>query len=81
MTGAQLRAARALLGWTAQQLADASAVSLATIRRAEIDGGAVRMIAANAAAIVRALDAAGVEFIDPNGSGPGVRLKHPTAPQ
>ncbi len=75
MTGAQLRAARALLGWTAQQLADASNVGVATIRRAEVEDGPVRMIPANVAAIVRALDEAGVIYIEANGGGPGVRLK------
>ena len=78
MTGAQLRAARALLGWTAQQLADASGVGVATIRRTETVDGEVKMIAANVAAIARSLEAAGVDLIDPNGGGAGVRLKAPT---
>jgi transcriptional regulator with XRE-family HTH domain len=77
MTGAQLRAARALLGWTAQQLADASGVGVATIRRTEGADGTVRMITANVAAIERALEAAGVELIKPNGGGVGVRLREP----
>jgi hypothetical protein len=35
------------------------------------------MIAGNVDAILRAFDAAGVEFIDPNGGGDGVRMRHP----
>jgi hypothetical protein len=36
------------------------------------------MTAANDAAIRAALEAAGVEFIDENGGGPGVRLQKPS---
>ncbi len=78
MTGRQLRAARALLDWRAETLADAALVGINTIRRAEADDGAVRMTAANANAVQRALEAAGVEFIAENGGGAGVRMKEPT---
>jgi hypothetical protein len=75
LTSAQIRAARALLRWRAQDLARESAVGVATIRRAELVDGQTSMTAANDAAIRRALEDAGVEFIDENGSGPGVRLR------
>lgn len=75
MTGAQIRAARGLVGWSAQRLADTSKVSLATVQRAEKEDGAVRMTAANVDAIQRTLETAGVEFIEQNGGGVGVRLK------
>lgn len=79
LTGAQMRAARALLNWSGQRLAEESGVSLHTIRRAEPIDGPLRMIPANARAIRGALEAAGVEFIAENGGGPGVRLrKSPT---
>jgi hypothetical protein len=52
-----------------------SAVGLATIRRAENSQNETSMTAANDLAIRRALEAAGVEFIDENGSGPGVCLR------
>ena len=71
----QIRAARALLRWRAADLARASAVGVATIRRAELAEDKTVMTAANDLAIRRALEAAGIEFIDPNGGGPGVRLK------
>ncbi len=70
-----MRAARALLRWTAERLAEASGVGLATIKRAEASDELVRMIPANAAAVRRALEAAGVEFIPENGGGAGVRLR------
>ena len=75
LTGAQLRAARALLGLSAQKLADLSGLGLATISRAEQLDGVVTMISANAERVVRALENAGVEFLGENGGGPGVRRR------
>ena len=46
-----------------------------TIRRAEVAEEEIALTAANDLAIRRALEAAGVEFIDENGGGPGVRLR------
>ncbi len=77
LAGAQLRGARAMLGWSAGQLAAASKVSLATIQRAEKEDGPVRMTAANIEVIRRTLETAGVEFISENGGGAGVRLQKP----
>jgi hypothetical protein len=74
LTSAQIRAARALIRWRAEDLALASAVGVATIRRAELVEGVTAMTAANDSAVRRALESAGVEFIDENGGGPGVRL-------
>jgi hypothetical protein len=45
------------------------------IRRAELSDGETSMTAANDLAVRRALEIAGVEFIDENGGGPGVRLR------
>ena len=73
--GAQIRAARALLRWAAADLVRESGVSLATIHRAESVDGKTTMTFANASAIRRALENAGVEFIEENGGGPGARLK------
>ena len=74
LTSHQIRAARALLRWRAQDLAKASAVGVATIRRAELAERETSMTAPNDLAVRRALESAGVEFIDENGGGPGVRL-------
>lgn len=78
VSSAQLRAARALLRWSALDLAKASKVGVATIRRVEVMDGPIPVTAANEGALRSALEAAGVEFIDENGGGPGVRLRRPT---
>jgi hypothetical protein len=75
LTSAQIRAARALLRWSAAELARAAALGLATIQRAETAASETSLTAANEIAIRRALEAAGVEFIDENGGGVGVRLR------
>jgi transcriptional regulator with XRE-family HTH domain len=73
--GAQIRAARALLRWSGADLVRESGVSHATIHRAEAVNGKTTMTLANASAIRRALEAAGIEFLDENGGGPGARLR------
>jgi len=79
LTGRQLRAARGLLGWTAQDLANASKVGVATIRRAEAGDGPVRMIPANTDALIRTLEAQGVMLISENGGGVGARMREKRA--
>ena len=77
ITGAQLRAARALIRWRAEDLADAAKIGVATVRRAEGQDGPLSMTAANEAAIRRALEDAGVLFEGDGENvegGPGVRL-------
>jgi hypothetical protein len=85
LTSGQIRAARALLRWRAQDLARESAVGVATIRRAELTEDETSMTAPNDLSVRRALEAAGVDFIEENGSGgPGVRLRkrhRPKAPR
>jgi transcriptional regulator with XRE-family HTH domain len=78
LTSAQIRAARALIRWSAEDLAKESGVGVTTVRRAEIDQ--TSMTVPNDLAVRRALEAAGVEFIDGNGGGPGVRLRANTGP-
>jgi ribosome-binding protein aMBF1 (putative translation factor) len=75
LSSAQIRAARGLLRWSAEDLARESALGVNTIRRAEVAEEEIALTAANDLAIRRALEAAGVEFIDENGGGPGVRLR------
>jgi transcriptional regulator with XRE-family HTH domain len=69
ITGPQIRAARALLGWTAAQLATAAGVSIPTVQRAEAAAGVPTTQATNLAAIQRALEDAGIAFLDPNSTG------------
>lgn len=81
LTSEQIRAARAVLRWRAEDLARASTVGVATIRRAELLNGATSMTAPNDTAIRQALEAAGIEFIEENGGGPGVRLRRRQTPK
>ena len=75
LTSGQIRAARALLRWSADDLARASTVGVATIRRAELADAETSMNTPNDRAIRQACEAAGIVFIDENGGGAGVRLK------
>jgi hypothetical protein len=72
----QIRAARALLQRSAQDLADSAGVGIATVRRFEtidsVPTGQVRVLSA----IQIALEEAGVEFIGTPDHHPGVRLKN-----
>jgi hypothetical protein len=72
-----MRAARALIRWTALDLARASKVGVATIRRAEVVDGEIPVTLANEAAIRQALEVAGIDFIDEDGGGEGVRFRKP----
>jgi transcriptional regulator with XRE-family HTH domain len=75
ITSAQCRAARGLLGWSQQTLAEHAGVGMMTVHQFERDGSQPRR--ATQDVVQRALEAAGVEFIDANGGGPGVRLRKP----
>jgi hypothetical protein len=65
----------AVIRWSAEDLARETALSVTTIRRAELTDRETSMTAATDLAVRRALEAAGVEFIEENGGGPGVRLR------
>lgn len=78
ITGAQIRAARALLRWTSEELAAAASVNYASVSRAEQFDGVPSMRAPTLAAIQSALEKAGIVFLaagDTRDGGPGVRLK------
>lgn len=68
----QIRAARALIGWTREDLAKESGVTVRTLVRIENSQSVPRL--ATLQALTAALETAGIEFIPENGSGPGVRL-------
>ena len=72
-----MRAARAMLRWTALDWAAAPKVGVATIRRVEVLDGEIPVTPANEAAIRRALEFAGIDFLAGNGSGEGVQFRKP----
>lgn len=76
MNGEQIRAARALLGWTAADLASASGVSYPTVQRMDAARGQVSGRYETVEAIRRALEAQGVQFLEGGqvAAGPGVAL-------
>lgn len=78
ITSAQIRAARSLVGLSQSQVADATGLSIPTIKRAESEGG-LRASAAAVEAIRAALQTAGVIFLAEDGEGVGVRLRKSTA--
>lgn len=78
LTAEQIRAARALVDWSQPKLAEASGLSMPTIRRMEGLLGPGRSTAVNVDAVQRALEDAGVVFLEAGEvkqGGPGVRLK------
>ncbi len=73
---AQIRAARGLVEFSQIQLAETSGLALSTIRRMEVAGGTLKSSVENVLKVQRALEDAGVIFVDRNeDGGPGVRLK------
>jgi len=73
ISAVQCRAARALLGWNQNDLESASDVAKKTI--ADFERGARTPYSRTLSDLRRALERAGIIFIEQNGGGPGVRLK------
>jgi len=72
MKAIQLRMARAAVGWGVRELAKNAGVTANTVTRIENGADAKQSTIDR---LQQALEAAGVEFIDENGGGPGVRLR------
>ena len=76
ITGSQIRAAKALLDWSGDDLAKKAGVSLSSIRRVEAADDVPKNVSVNTMLnIQKALEQAGVEFIGTPDHQPGVRLK------
>ena len=73
LTGSQIRAARGILRWSAEELAEAAGTTRATIRRFEESDGPFVTSEPALRAVEEALSAAGVEFLYPEIGKPGVR--------
>ena len=74
LSSCQIRAARALLRWSADDLAKSSGVGVATIRRIELGEGVPSSNARTLESLKKALELVGVEFIGAPDDRPGVRL-------
>lgn len=75
LTAKQVKAARVLLDMDQMQLAAASGLSLPMIQRMEASPSSLRGDAEDVWKLQKALEDAGVTFIEADGGGPGVRLK------
>jgi transcriptional regulator with XRE-family HTH domain len=69
----QIKAARELLGWSQEEMAGASGVSIPTIKRLEAAGGALGGRPETGDKIVAALERGGIKFT--NGGELGVKLR------
>ncbi len=74
LSHAQIRAARAILGWSAVDLAKAASVSVSAVLRAE-GRNSERVAEGTSGAMRVAMETAGVRFLDDEGDGVGVRLR------
>jgi transcriptional regulator with XRE-family HTH domain len=72
ITGAQIRQARKLVGWSVKELGGRAKLAASTVQRAECVDGEPSIKEAHAEAIRKALETAGVEFTI--GDEPGVKL-------
>lgn len=72
----QIRAARALLNWSQNELASAADVGIATVQRIEAGTGPIRANTSTVMKLQKAFEQAGVRFLnaDENEDGVGVRL-------
>ena len=70
-----------MLRWSAKQLAEQAGLSWPTVQRMESTHGVPSGLSKNLELVQRALEDAGVIFIDENEEGPGVRLKKTGARQ
>jgi transcriptional regulator with XRE-family HTH domain len=75
ISAAQIRAARALIGITAEKLARSAHVGFATIKRFELGEGILPSRSGTLERVKAALEAAGIEFIGDPIKSPGVRLR------
>jgi DNA-binding XRE family transcriptional regulator len=79
ITARQVRAARALLGWTQETLAETALVSLTALKRLESENE-LRVYESTRVQVQRALERSGIVFISSD-RGDGVMLVHTVAPE
>ena len=72
----QIKIARTALGWSVDQLSEATQISRSTLKRVETEDGFKRATQANLKLIKQTLEDQGIEFVGTDEEGPGVRLWH-----
>jgi transcriptional regulator with XRE-family HTH domain len=72
MKAVQVKMARAAVGWGVRELAEKAGVTANTVTRIENGADAKQSTMDR---LQQALESVGIEFIDENGGGPGVRLR------
>ena len=75
ITSAQIRAARAMLDWSREQLSDNSGVGISALMRLESAEGVPSGNIKTFEAVQRAFEKAGIEFLGGPEEGAGVRWK------
>jgi len=80
ITGMQIRAARAALRWSVQQLAASAGVGTQTIKRFEVSDGIPQSRTQTLLDVKAAIEAAGIEFIGAPDDSPGIRLRSRASP-
>ena len=81
ITGGQIRAARAALRWSVQELAHKAGVSTQTIKRFEVVEGIPQSRTQTLLDVKSALEAGGIEFTGTPEDGPGIRLRTSRRPE
>lgn len=79
ITSCQIRAARALINWSARELAEKAGVGVATVRRMELADSIPSSNAITLNLVQKTLESAGVEFVGDQDNAPGVRLVKATS--
>lgn len=74
ITAEQIKAARAALGWSLSQLADATGIGLATLKRYEAVTGIPKSRKGHLQLLQSHFEAAGIEFIGTPDDRPGIRI-------
>ncbi|QIQ87549.1 XRE family transcriptional regulator [Erythrobacter sp.] len=79
ITAEQIKAARAALGWTINQIAQATAIGSATLKRYESTSGVPKSRKGHLGRLREHFEAAGIEFIGSPNDRPGIRIGPPSA--
>ena len=75
ITAEQIRAGRAAIGWSAEQLSNAAGIVRRTLVAIESQSGVPSANARTLQQLQSALESAGIEFVGTPSDGPGIRIR------